>query len=427
MKKVLIVADLFQASPRIPGLAKYLPEFGWQPILLTTPLGEDPDSRFGPPNDFREKNRVIETFGYVSRRDVALRTKERLNLASKRSYQYFRPIFRALYRRYLETVNYPDAEKRWKPFAVDSGEDLLKEETVDAMISSYSPATAHLIAHELKDKHGFPWAADFRDLWTQNHNYSYSYVRKIFEKRLEVRTLSTADALVTTSKPWAEKLKTLHKKRVCSIPNGYDPEILGTGKANLTSNFTITYAGQIYREKQDPSKLLAALRHLIDEKALDPKMVEVRFYGLFSQKLHEKTEEYGLSGVVKQYGVVSRQASFERQRESQVLLLLNWDDPDEKGVYTGKIFEYLAARRPMLATGGFGNDVVEELLRNTNSGVYCPTVENIEDALESLYNGFRTRGKVVYDGNIEEVYKYSYREMARKFAEILENLIKGGD
>ena len=62
MSKVLIIADLFHASPRIPGLVKYLPEFGWQPIILTTPIGEDPESRFGGfPNDFKNNNRVIET------------------------------------------------------------------------------------------------------------------------------------------------------------------------------------------------------------------------------------------------------------------------------------------------------------------------------------------------------------------------------
>jgi len=427
MKKVMIIADLFQASPRVPGLAKYLPEFGWQPILLATPLGEDPDSKFGPPNDFKKKNRVIESSGYVSRQDVALNTKERLNLSSKKSYQYLRPIFRFLYKRYSEIINYPDSEKGWKPFALEAGEDLLNKESVDAVISSYSPGTAHLIAHEIKNKYKLPWIADFRDLWTQNHNYRHSIIRKMFERRLELKTLSTADVLVTTSQPWAEKLRTFHKKNTYPIPNGYDPEIISSKKTNLTSNFTITYTGQIYKEKQNPTKLLTALRNLLDKNTLDPKIVEVRFYGPFNQMLHEKTEEYGLSDIVNQYGIVSRQFSFEKQRESQLLLLLNWDDPYEKGVYTGKIFEYLAGKRPILVTGGFAGDVVEELLKETNSGLCCVTGEKIEEALSGLYREFKLRGEVTYKGNIEKVYKYSYREMARKFADILDNLTKRVD
>jgi len=405
---------LFYASPRIPGLAKYLPEFGWQPIILTAPLGEDPDSRFGPPNDFRKKNRVIETHGYASEKAVASGARKRLGR--------WKPLLRFFYRRYSEIVHYPDKEKGWIPFAVDAGEKLLENEAVDAIVSSYSPATCHIVARKLKEKRSIPWVADFRDLWTQNHNYPYSSLRKFFEKRLELRTLSTADALVTTSTFWAEKLKRLHGKAAYAITNGFDPETMAKGKAHLTKRFTITYTGQIYGGRQDPAKLLAALKALISEGTVDPKNVEVRFYGTESEQLKREAERYGLSDVVRQYGVISRTAAFEKQRESQLLLLLNWEDPLEKGTYTGKIFEYLAAQRPILATGGFGRDVVEELLAETNSGIYCSAVEEIKKAVRELYLEYQTKGKVAYHGIVEKIGKYSYREMAKNFAEILDNL-----
>jgi len=431
MKKVLIIADLFHASPRIPGLAKYLPEFGWQPIILTTPIGEKSDSRFGPPDDFRKNNRVIETYGYHSRKDVELRPKKRL-----KKYGYIRTLLRNvvpfsvrkfLYRRYSEIVHYPDAEKGWKPFAVKAGDELLQNEDIDAMISSSSPVTTHIVAHEFKDKYNVPWVADFRDLWTQNHNYPYSKLRKVFEKRLELKTLSTADALVTLSSPAAEKLRMLHKeKRVYTITNGFDPDIMSDGKVNLTSIFTITYTGQIYSGKQDPSKILIALKNLISPGAIDPNHVEVRFYGPENGLLQKEIEKYGLSNIVKQYGTISRKTSFEKQRESQLLLLLNWEDPREKGVYTGKIFEYLAAQRPILVTGGFGNDVVKELLDETNSGVYCSTVEEIKNALTDFYMEYKLKGRVKCKGNVENINKYSYREIARKFTGILDNLAERG-
>jgi hypothetical protein len=196
----------------MPGLAKYLPEFGWQPIILTTPLGDRSDESFGPPNDFKKKNRVVETFGYISRKDAAFRTKERLNLASKKSYRYVRPFLRFLYKYYLELVQYPDAEKGWKSFAVKAGNELLQSEDIDVMISSSSPVTCHIIAKELKSRHNIPWVADLRDLWTQNHDYPYSSLRKLLETRLERKTLSAADALVTVSQPWAKKLEMLHMR-----------------------------------------------------------------------------------------------------------------------------------------------------------------------------------------------------------------------
>jgi glycosyltransferase involved in cell wall biosynthesis len=416
------VTNLFYASPRIPGLAKYLPEFGWQPIILTTPLGDRPDERFGPPNDFRKNNRVIETFGYTSQKDVGVGVSAKKQLASKKPFKYVKPLIRFLYKRYLEIVHYPDAEKGWKPFAVKAGDELLKEEDIDAMISDSSPVTAHIIAKELKSKFNIPWVADFRDLWTQNHNYPYTKLRKLFEKRLEIKTLATADALVTVSPLWTEQLQVLHKgKMAYTITNGFDPEKMSDGKGNLTSKFTITYTGQIYK-KQDPSKLLIALKDLIFQGTINPNEVEVRFYGPQNKQLFKNIEECGLSAVVKQCGIISREASFEKQRESQILLLLNWEDPLVKGVIPGKIFEYFAAQRPLLVTGGFGNDVVEMLLKETNSGMYCSTIEDIKKALKEFYSEYKFKGRVTYNGNIEKINQYSYREMARKFANLLNNL-----
>jgi glycosyltransferase involved in cell wall biosynthesis len=399
-------------------LAKYLPEFGWQPIILTTPIDEAAYTQFRIPKDFKATVRVIETQGYSS-------SYGKKRLASKK-YSKIRPFLKFLYRYYREIAQYPDAEKGWKPFALKAGNDLLQNEAIDAIISSSSPATSHLIAKELKENYKIPWVADFRDLWTQNHNYPYSQLRKFFEEKLELKTLSTADALVTTSRPWADKLEELHGKEPYKITNGFDPDILSDGETNLTTKFTITYTGQIYAGKQDPSKLLIALKDLTSQGLIDTNDVEVRFYGPENELLKKYVEKYGLSNIVKQHGIISWAASFEKQRQSQLLLLLNWDDPREKGTYTGKIFEYLAARRPILATGGFGDDVVKELLEETNSGVYCSTVEEIKIALTELYSEYKLKGRVKPKGNIKKINNYSYREMAKKFTEILNNLTERG-
>jgi len=408
MKKVLIIAHLFHASPRIPGLAKYLPEFGWQPVILTTPIGEDSDSQFGPPKNFKNTNRVIETFGYSSPYG-----KKRL---TSKKYSRIRPFLKFLYKYYREIAQYPDAEKGWKPFALKAGDELLQNEDIGVILSCSSPVTCHLIAKELKERHKIPWVADMRDLWTQNHNYPYSPLRKVFEKRLELKTLSTADALVTTSEPLAGELSSLHKREVYTITNGFDPEIVSNGKASLTSEFTITYTGQIYK-RQDPTKLLLALKDLISEGTINPKELKVRFYGPENETLLKETKKYGLSEIVKQYGVVPRESSFEKQRESQLLLQINWEDPRKRGIYSGKIFEYLAAQRPIIATGD--NDTIEKLLNETSSGIYCPTKEDIKNALRQSYSEYKSKGKVAYHGNIEKSNKYSYREMAKKFAGIL--------
>ena len=419
MKKVLIIAHLPHGSSRIPGLAKYLPEFGWQPIILTAPVGKKPDSQC----------RVIETgyrdaLGFWKRlfrlnpnEDMRREVKKRLGVTSKKSaLDFFLTIGGAV-------INYPDGDKGWKPFAVKAGDELLQNEDIDAIISSFSPATSHLIAKELKIKYEIPWIADLRDLWSQNHNCHYGRLRKFLDRRLELKTLSVADALVTVSPLWAEELRTLHKREaVYTITNGFDPDKRSKGRIDLTSKFTITYTGLIYTGKQEPSKLFAALKDLISDGTIDPKDVEVRFYGPEIVWLPSEIEEYGLSAIAKYYGMQPQEITFEKQRESQLLLLLNWNNPRVRGWYPLKTFEYLAAQRPILAIGGFGNDVVERLLDETKGGIYAKEIGDIKSVLRELYSEYKQNGKISYNGDIEKINKYSHREMARKFAEVLDQV-----
>jgi len=420
MKKVLIITYLPYATPRIPGLAKYLPEFGWQPIIMTPHCSQAAGSQL----------RIIETpyrdaLGPWKRLlgikpgddDIRKQVKERFGISSRKS-----PVDSVL------TVggaiiNYPDAEKGWKPFAISEGGRLLQEENISAIISSSSPVTSHLVARELKTRYKIPWVADFRDLWSQNHNYSYGPFRRLIDRRLELKTLAVADALVTVSQPWAEQLETLHKGKLAhTITHGFDPEEVNDPPAKLTAKFTITYTGTVY-SKYDPSKLFAALKDLISEGTLNPDGVEVRFYGKRTEWLDKKIEQYGLSSTVKQHGLVSKKVVFDKQRESQLLLILKWENQKERGSYSGKIFEYLGAKRPILATGG-SNDVVSELLEETGAGVSAPTLEGVKSTLKELYREYKLQGRVCYKGDDIKVNKYSNRETAKKLSEILSSIVQ---
>jgi glycosyltransferase involved in cell wall biosynthesis len=228
-------------------------------------------------------------------------------------------------------------------------------------------------------RYKIPWIADLRDLWTQNHYYQYTRIRKFVERRLELKTLHEADAIVTVSQPLAETLCKLHKnENIYSIPNGFDPEeVNSTPNVNFTKDFSITYTGQLYQGKRDPSKLFEALHSLLSEGKMNPNDIEVKYYGPKEDWLENDVECYGLQGIVNWYGVIPRNTALEKQRESQVLLLLLWDHPEDMGVYTGKIFEYLAAQRPILAIGG-SKGVVKELLDDTNAGVYVTSIKGVK-------------------------------------------------
>ena len=421
-KRVLIITYYFPprqhvASLRPMGLAKYLPEFGWQPVILTVYLPKALDTRF----------QVVRT-PYAGDVSALLKKKIRLNPEKGLQKQIGIPVNISGSRQSLtgkivglvkEVFAYPDEQKAWIPYGLKAGCDILKNDDFDAMISTSGPESAHFIASGLKSRYSIPWIADFRDLWTQNHYYPYSRLRKILDKSLERKTIAQADALVTVSEPLAEKLHVLHnEKKIFSIPNRFDPDEI-IKKTSLTKKFTLTYTGQLYQGKRDPTPLFMAIKKMIAEKVVNPSRLRIQFFGPQTYWLDKEIKQYNLGSVVKQYGNVSRAIALTKQRESQILLLLNWNAPQEKGVYTGKIFEYLAAKRPILALGGRAGDVVCDLLKKTGVGVQAGSVQVVADILKSWYLEYLTYGQVFYRGRHEQIIKYSHLEMAKKFAEVL--------
>ena len=430
MKKVLIVANLFHASPRIPALAKYLPEFGWEPTILTVPIKKDPKINLLFPSGFEEKTRIIEVryqgdifwfwrrllikMGLREDKSLLNQVKASFGITSKKSFLDY------IFKLYTTIFGYPDEEKNWKTPLLRAADTLLSNEKFDIIFSSSSPVIAHIVAKDLKRKYHLPWLADFRDLWTQNNDYPYPFWRKKIEERLEVKTLADSDALITVSNPLVRKLEKLHKdKKVYNVMNSFDPEKVNNLSSPLTPEFTITYTGQLFVGSRDPEKLLIALKGLIEEKKIKEEDLKVRFYGPENVWLENKIKELLLSKVVKQYGKIPREDALKRQRESQVLLLLNWKGEKSEGVYTGKLFEYLAAKRPILATEGSKKDnVINELLEKTRAGIYGKDIKDIKELIFKFYSEYKKKGEIEYQGDWAEISKYNHREMAKQFTQI---------
>jgi len=424
MKKVLVIGYLWPfrgGSGRTWGLAKYLGRLDWEPVVLTAPLNEKGElpckviETDYPGDIFSRWRHVLSHFGLNTRESISEQIKKRLGLTSERT------LLDAFVNRYQEIFAYPDSEKRWEKPAVQAACRLLEQEKMDAMISVW-PMTSHLIAKALKEKYHLPWIADFPDPWSQNHNYPYGRVRKYLDERLEWKTLLLADAMTAASPLYAKKQEAFHKRHVRMITNGFEPESLNVPQDLLSEKFTITYTGTIYPGKQDPEKLLAALSHLLNGKQIQREDVEVRFFGQSYQWFNRKIFEYGLEDVVKPCGILSRQESIKAQRASHLLLLLNWEDKNESGVYPLKFFEYLSARRPILAVGGFPGDDIEGFLTETKAGSYATTVEEIGDRIVDAYREYHRTKQVTYHGDLRKIMNYSYNAMARRFACLLDQI-----
>jgi glycosyltransferase involved in cell wall biosynthesis len=409
-------------SIRPGGLAKYLPHFGWDVTVLTPEL---------PPGS-RPPARVIETeyqsviaewksrFGM----DPERLTHEQLHLPLSS-----KPNLERLHTRIIEYVRwlvaFPDEHRGWVPIAMRALSELNPMEKPDIILSSAPPASCHIIASWARQHFGRPWVADFRDLWTEGFSGSLRLLQPL-HKRLEKKTLKTADALVTVSSPWARQLQQKYPTRpVYTITNGFDPDDFHSPPARSPGCFSITYAGYLYEGKRDPTLLFEVLHDLITEGVMRKEDTRVRFYGQPQSWLPLLVERYGLREIVEIGGVVPRQEALMRQAESQLLLLLGWSDPKETGQHTGKLFEYFGSARPILAVGG-AVGVLTETLQETGAGVHISEKGKLRQYLVSAYAEFKSKGFVSYHADQAAISRYTHMEMARKFSEVLTATLQSG-
>jgi glycosyltransferase involved in cell wall biosynthesis len=372
--RILIVSYFFPpynsiGAVRVGKTAKYLREFGHdvrvvtakgQPHPPTLPL-EIPEDEVHFTNWYNVHRLSLNFSRKTSDLTKAVPTESPV----KRGWKS------ALGSLYRTLVHVPDLQIGWLPHALAAGKRLTDEWNPDLIFASALPYTSLLVAAILSRRSGVPWVGELRDLWTDNTYYSHPRWRRALESRLERRVLSTASGLVTVSDPLAQVLEGKYRKPTATILNGYDAEDypslsesegIGTGESG--DILRISYTGRIYDGKRDPSPLFEAIRQL----GPDAKKVKVAFYGNNLGGAVEKAKGYGVEEQIEIHDPVPYKESLRIQCLSDILLLLLWNDPKEHGVYTGKLFEYIGARRPILVLGS-PDSVASQLVRQKKIGV----------------------------------------------------------
>lgn len=296
---------------------------------------------------------------------------------------HMRNMMRGLGKLYKTVLNFPDGQIGWYPYGLREARRLLKKWKPDVIFASAMPYTSLLIARQIAHEYHLPWVAELRDLWTDNHYYQYFGLRKHLEKNLERKVLGSANGIVTVSEPLAETLRRKYTNPIEVILNGFDPLDYKEIKPMVCSsddNLLIIYTGSIYEGKRDPSPLFVALTLMGDEA----DNIRVEFYGRNIESVRLLVKQYGVERLVSVYPSIPYGDALTRQKEADVLLLLLWNDPREKGVYTGKLFEYLGAGRPILAIGSPDN-VAAELIMDRSAGVVAVDPAKIAEALKRWY------------------------------------------
>ncbi|MBI4250708.1 glycosyltransferase [Candidatus Uhrbacteria bacterium] len=431
MKKVLLIANLFHASPRIPGITVFLPEFGWQATVITPPVDERARQVLGLSDEFFAKTIIVDAdypgdifwfwrkictwLGLRTDESITQQIKKGFHVKSKKS------IIDRLLIFYQEIFGYPDSEKTWISSALNAAVSCIEKERFDAMISSSPYPTSHIVAAKITRRFGIPWVADFRDPWTENPNFLFGSIRKFFERRLEQKVMRMAKKITAVAPAYAEATARINNRRVEVITNGFDPAIVNDPPKPLTKKFTITYTGTLYQGKRDPKNLFIALRDILESGEIAEKEIEIRFYGKHQSWLQAEIEKYGLGHVAMQKGQLPRLEVLQKQYESQILLLLGWgsEDSPDAGVYPGKIFEYFAARRPILVVGGPENETIKKIVEQTGAGKGMARADDVKKILLEYYDEYQTTSTIAFRGNLEKIDEFNNRNIAEKVVRVL--------
>jgi glycosyltransferase involved in cell wall biosynthesis len=376
-KRVLIITYYWPPSggagvQRWLKFSKYLPEFGWTPVIYTPQNPEAPATDNSLFKDIPESAIIIKKpiwEPYLLYKWFTGKSKnEKINagfLTEKKSNPFLEKISVFIRGNFF----IPDARKFWIRPSVKYLVNYLKQNRVDVMVSTGPPHSMHLIALGVKKKLNIKWIADFRDPWTNIDFYkdlklTRSSNRK--HKHLENEVLTNADIVIAIGKTFSEELKSLGAKNIEVITNGFDQDDLPLNKPQLDSNFSIVHLGAINKDRNHPV-FWKAIKELIQENKEFKERLEIRFVGKVDNAVFQQIKDLQLSSFINYLPYVSHDQVFNELLKARLLFLPINNTPNSQGIVTGKVFEYLASQRPILAVGPTDGDV-SDILKETGVG-----------------------------------------------------------
>ena len=428
MKRVLIITYYWPPSGgggvmRWLKMSKYLPEFGWKPIIYTP---SNPDSSVMDNSLVAEihpeieeiKTPIWEPYDFYRKiTGTKKNTKFKAGYISEASAGSWKNKLSVFIR---GNFLIPDPRKFWIRPSIRFLSKYLKKNPVDLIISTGPPHSMHLIALGLKRKFNIPWVADFRDPWTQIDFYSKLRLTKWADNKhrnLEKKVLSDADYVVTVSPNCAADLEKITDKKVELIYNGYDPEDFNFDNASLDSSFTITHFGSFNKDR-NPNYFWEALGELSKSNSQFNKLLRIQLIGQTDISVINSIKENDLGKNLILVDHLPHKEGLIRISQSQILLLPINDAPNVKGILTGKMFEYLAIQRPILAIGPTDADFAK-IIKETQSGVAInfDDINKMKEILSDYFDKYK-KGKLSVESGAYE--KYSRKNLTEKFISLIE-------
>lgn len=425
MKKALIITYYWPPAggsgvQRWLKFVKYLRNFEVEPVVYTVQNPNYPITDESLKNDIPEEIEVLTQPIWEPNNVLSFFGKKKQESAG---FLNPNPSFFGKIVQYVR-ANYfiPDARKFWIKSSAKYLKNYLKENKIDVLITTGPPHSMHLIGLQLKEQLGVKWIADFRDPWTEIDYFHQLPLTKTAIKKhhfLEEKVLKNADAVIVVGDSMNQSYK-LFNKNTFTITNGFDADISDENVA-LDSKFSLTHIGLMNADR-NPKMLWEVLSKIIDENEDFKNDFQLKLIGKIDATVLRDISNFQLSNNVQVIDYVSHNEVIEFQKKSQVLVLIVNNVPSAKAIITGKIFEYLMAKRPILAIAPTNGDL-QEIISKTNSG----TVVNFDDSkhlkrvILDLYAKFKQNNLTVTSENIQQ---YHRKELTKKLSEIIFKITK---
>lgn len=426
MKRALIITYYWPPAGG-PGVqrwlkfVKYLREFGVEPVVYVPENPNYPliDTNFSAeiPSDIEIIKHPIKEPYQLAKLFSKKKTKQfSSGLISKKDVSPIEKLM--LYIRGNFFI--PDARVGWVKPSVKFLSKYILEKPLDVIITTGPPHSLHLIGLQLQKELNVKWIADFRDPWTTIHYHKSLRLNKASEgkhKSLEAAVLTSANAITVTSPTTKKEFERITDKPITVITNGYDISKEKTS-FEMDSKFSISHIGSLLSER-NPQILWKVLADICDVSASFKNDLLLKFAGAVSDDVKQSIQDFKLNKNCDFLGYVSHSEALKLQNQSQVLLVVEIDTPETRAIIPGKLFEYLAAKRPIIALGPKESDI-EEILNETKAGTFFSYLDDnkLKTEILDLYEQFKGGNLEIASQGIE---KFSRRELTRQMASLILN------
>ncbi len=429
-KKILIITYYWPPAGG-PGVqrwlkfAKYLPEFGWEPIIYTPenpsyPLVDETLTKEVPENLKIVKTNIWEPYQIAEKFSKSNKKFKggQFDVGKNQSFVSKLSIF------IRGNFFIPDARKFWVKPSIKFLKEYLTNNHIDTIVTTGPPHSLHLIGLGLKkESPNLKWIADFRDPWTEISYYKHLKLTSGSDKKhrqLEKSVFENADLTLATSYTDAENFRKNGANAFC-VTNGFDKENTSTplSVTDEKVKFTLSYVG-VLEQLRNPENLWKALKELSEKHQDFAEDFELKFVGRVDDKILNEIENSVLKNNIRNLGYKAHDESVEEMETSDLLLITNFPNESSKGIIPGKLFEYLATGKQIISFGPKDADV-ETILIKTKAGKHFDYAENVEiqEFIFSLYEDWKSGKSIQNSANINE---FSRKELTKKLAELLSDL-----